>query len=154
MDQGLIIKGIVSDGVVPPNCEISSAQWTYNSGVILSALTDLYAVTGKIDYKILAKEIALSSMDHFVQLNSSVFMEVNCESDPNSDCGNDAPQFKGVFVRNLVYLYESSDKELKGRFEVSSTTMCNQCCCMIPFYDANTSVGSADHVNHVTSSTM
>jgi predicted alpha-1,6-mannanase (GH76 family) len=121
----LIDQGVVRDGVNPPSCSLNNAQWTYNSGVIVGGLISLFEVTGKQDYLTLAENIAFSAMKHF-QLNDAshgngkVLIEVNCETNPDQDCGADGVQFKGVYVRNLGYLHQkltdSSKKSLIQQF--------------------------------------
>ncbi len=74
--------------------------WTYNQGVILGGLTDLYKVTGDTAYLTQAELIANAAVTTLV--NSKGVLVEPCE--PN--CGGDGPQFKGIFVRYLAYLYD------------------------------------------------
>ena len=77
--------------------------WTYNQGVILGGLTDLYKVTGNSTYLSEATLIARAAISTLVDGNG-VLVEP-CES---GNCGGDGPQFKGIFQRNLTYLYDES----------------------------------------------
>jgi len=74
--------------------------WTYNQGVILGGLPNLYKVTGNTAYLTEAQLIANAAISTLVN-GSGVLIEP-CE--PN--CGGDGPQFKGIFVRYLAYLYD------------------------------------------------
>ncbi|MGH8023132.1 MAG: glycoside hydrolase family 76 protein, partial [Limisphaerales bacterium] len=76
--------------------------WTYNQGVILGGLTDLYKATGDTNYLIQAMAIASSTITNLVD-NKGVLLEP-C----GGDCGGDGTQFKGIFQRNLTYLYDET----------------------------------------------
>jgi predicted alpha-1,6-mannanase (GH76 family) len=76
--------------------------WTYNQGVILGALTDLYKATGDTNYLNQAMAIASSTITNLVD-NHGVLLE------PCGDnCGADGTEFKGIFQRNLTYLYDET----------------------------------------------
>jgi hypothetical protein len=93
--QNLINDGL--DGCV----NNGETTWTYNQGVILGGLTDLYKVTGDTGYLTQAELIAHAAITTLV--NSNGVLVEPCEPD---GCGGDGPQFKGVFVRYLAYLYD------------------------------------------------
>jgi hypothetical protein len=94
-------QNLVNDGLTT-NCENNGeTTWTYNQGVILGGLTDLYKVTGNISYLNKATLVANAAITTLV--NSSGILVEPCES---GGCGGDGPQFKGVFLRNLAYLYD------------------------------------------------
>src|ERR1041385_4097239 len=78
--------------------------WTYNQGVILGGLTDLYKVTGNSNYLTQATAIADAAIATLVDGNG--VLREPCE--PN--CGGDGPQFKGIFIRYLAYLYDVTRK--------------------------------------------
>ena len=75
--------------------------WTYNQGVILGGLADLYKVTGDTSYLTEATAIANAAVSALVDVNG-ILVEP-CES---GGCGGDGPQFKGIFIRYLAYLYD------------------------------------------------
>jgi hypothetical protein len=102
-DSGMInADNLVNDGL--NGCANNGeTTWTYNQGVILGGLTDLYKVTGNITYLNQATAIASAAIATLV--NSSGILVEPCGGD--GDCGGgDAPQFKGIFVRYLAYLYD------------------------------------------------
>jgi len=75
--------------------------WTYNQGVILGGLVNLYKVTGTPSYLTEATAIATAAITSLVDANG-VLVEP-CES---GGCGGDGPQFKGIFVHYLADLYD------------------------------------------------
>jgi len=84
--------------------------WTYNQGVILSGLVDLYYITKNDGYLIQAKNIANAAIKYLVDSNS--ILKEPCELD--NTCDTDRCQFKGIFIRNLYYLYNVGfDKNFK-----------------------------------------
>jgi predicted alpha-1,6-mannanase (GH76 family) len=76
--------------------------WSYNQGVILSGLTELTWSTGDESYTNLAVQIAEATI---TLLTNSAGILV----DPCGDCGGDGGQFKGVFARNLAWMYTRAD---------------------------------------------
>jgi predicted alpha-1,6-mannanase (GH76 family) len=93
-------QALVNDGL--NGCvNNGSTTWTYNQGVILGGLTDLYKVTGDLTYLSQATAIANAAILHLVDGNG--ILREPCES---GDCGGDGPQFKGIFIRYLAYLYD------------------------------------------------
>ena len=92
---------LVNDGL--SGCENNGeTTWTYNQGVILGGLTDLYKVTGNTNYLQQAMAIASSAITNLVDGNG-VLLEP-C----GADCGADGTEFKGIFQRNLTYLYDET----------------------------------------------
>jgi predicted alpha-1,6-mannanase (GH76 family) len=95
-------QNLINDGL---NGCVNNGQttWTYNQGVILGGLTDLYKVTANASYLNQAIVIANAVMTHLVDGNG-VLVEP-CES---GDCGGDGSEFKGIYQRNLAYLYDET----------------------------------------------
>jgi predicted alpha-1,6-mannanase (GH76 family) len=84
--------------------------WTYIQGVILGALCDISTITGEITYRMRAQTIAdsvLSSSSGLVR-SDGILQEFKTEEDP-SIYYQDGYQFKGIFIRNLAYLFESTN---------------------------------------------
>jgi predicted alpha-1,6-mannanase (GH76 family) len=93
--------------------------WTYNQGVILGALCDLFTASGQTQLLDSAEKIADSVITATVVFKpqgggpvfagrsgvnaQGILTECN-DNDPNAGIGS--KQFKGVFVRNLGYLYK------------------------------------------------
>ncbi|OAQ97686.1 hypothetical protein LLEC1_05817 [Akanthomyces lecanii] len=94
---------MINDGL-NDQCRNNGAQtWTYNQGVVLGGLVELFKATGNRDYVNRANTLAAASMKKLV--NGNGILVEGCEN--NGDhCGADGAQFKGVYARNLRYLYE------------------------------------------------
>ncbi len=72
--------------------------WTYNQGVILGALVELDKAAPDPELKKLAAAIALSAIEHLTDDHGIL------RGTSNAHTGGDVPQFKGIFVRNLMIL--------------------------------------------------
>jgi predicted alpha-1,6-mannanase (GH76 family) len=100
--SGLInSQNLINDGLTTSCLNNGETTWTYNQGVILGGLTDLYKVTSNATYLNQAILIADAATATLVDGNG-ILLEP-CES---GNCGSDGPQFKGIFIRNLAYLYD------------------------------------------------
>jgi predicted alpha-1,6-mannanase (GH76 family) len=73
--------------------------WTYNQGVILGGLVELAKLNRDRSLMITAHNIAGAAITSLV--DTSGVLHDSCEP---LRCGKDAPQFKGIFVRNLTAL--------------------------------------------------
>jgi hypothetical protein len=98
-------QSLINDGLTSGCVNNGQTTWTYNQGVILGGLTDLYKVTGDANYLNQAIAIANAAITTLVDGNG-VLVEP-CES---GDCGGDGSQFKGIFQRNLAYLYDETHR--------------------------------------------
>lgn len=95
-DDNLINDGLTvnNNGTCTNNGE---TIWSYNQGVIIGGLIELYHATGNSDLLSEASTIASAAID---ALSVDGILHDECEP----DCGIDGSQFKGVFIRNLHYL--------------------------------------------------
>ncbi|MGC9665860.1 glycoside hydrolase family 76 protein [Planosporangium sp. 12N6] len=90
----------VNDGL-DRNCANNGGNtWTYNQGVILGGLVELWRVTGDDGYLVRARQIA----DATVAATGSTG-SVLAEPGESRMTGADGHVFKGIFVRNLARLY-------------------------------------------------
>lgn len=92
-------ENLINDGL--HECKNNGGDtWTYNQGIILGALAELYQATGNLTYITEARKIADAVIRSSV-LNDQygILWEPCFESEP--DCGPNAPCFKGIFIRNL-----------------------------------------------------
>lgn len=100
----------INDGLSQQTCQNNGGTiWTYNQGVILGGLVELSKATHDKSYIDLAHKIANAAID---TLAPNEILKDPCE--PN--CGADGPQFKGIFVRNLLILYKASPKDRYRNF--------------------------------------
>jgi predicted alpha-1,6-mannanase (GH76 family) len=85
---------------------------TYNQGVILGALSDLFVATNDKKYLDAAVQIADAMIRQPVKTNqpnniSGVNQGILTEwNDTNPNAAVNSKQFKGIFIRNLSYLYK------------------------------------------------
>ena len=96
-------QSLVNDGLTSTNpsacANNGQTTWSYNQGVILGGLVELYKANK--DPALLPQAQAIASAG-IAKLTAHGILV-----DP-AVSGGDAPQFKGVFVRNLVVLYNVS----------------------------------------------
>jgi len=92
-------ESLVNDGLDAACKNNRRTTWTYNQGVILGGLTILSKLTNDRKPLESAQAIAMSAISRLTDLDG--ILHDPCEP---ARCGNDAPQFKGIFVRNLAVL--------------------------------------------------
>jgi len=95
-------NSLVNDGLTSSCLNNNGTTWTYNQGVIIGGLTDLYRATGDGSYLAEATSIAFSAMGH---LSSGGVLTEPC---PTCGSSGDVVQFKGIFIRNLAMLYDTT----------------------------------------------
>lgn len=98
-------KNLVNDGLTDDCKNNGRDTWTYNQGVLLGGLAELYKATNDGSYLDRAETIAKAAMAALVDGNG-VLIEANRCDVGVSQCSHDLEQFKGIFVRNLRYLNE------------------------------------------------
>ena len=104
-------QNLVNDGLTANCANNGGTTWTYNQGVLIGGLTDLYKVTGDSDYLSQANLIANAAIANLVDANG--ILREPCES---GSCGGDGPQFKGIFLRYLAYLYDETHNQFYYNF--------------------------------------
>ena len=107
-DSGLLNDmNLVNDGLNPTNCENNGdPTWTYEQGLLVGGLTDLYKVTGSPAYLNKAQAIANAIITYLVDANGVLTEPPPC----NPICGGgDVPQFKGCCIRYIAYLYDETN---------------------------------------------
>jgi predicted alpha-1,6-mannanase (GH76 family) len=103
-NSGMInAQNLVNDGL--NNCTNNlGTTWSYNQGVILGGLTELYKVSGDTNYLHQAEVMADAAISTLVDANGIL-------AEPCPGCGGgDVPQFKGIFIRYLAWLYDLDRK--------------------------------------------
>jgi predicted alpha-1,6-mannanase (GH76 family) len=92
-------KNLINDGLNSSNpnaCTNNGATtWTYNQGVVLGGLVELFEADQDSTLMPQAQAIAAAAMAK---------LTVNGILVESGIGGGDAPQFKGIFMRNLMYL--------------------------------------------------
>jgi predicted alpha-1,6-mannanase (GH76 family) len=93
-------SGLVNDGLTADCRNNQQTAWTYNQGVILGGLAEMFEITGDDAYLGQAETIADAAMAELVTAGG--ILTEPCEP----DCDGNASQFKGIFMRNLARLHE------------------------------------------------
>jgi predicted alpha-1,6-mannanase (GH76 family) len=95
----------INDGLDAECANNQKTTWSYNQGVVLGGLAELYGQTH--DAKMLeeANAIAEGTLSNPDLVDKQGILHEPCEP----DCGADGTQFKGIFVRNLAWLDEISE---------------------------------------------
>ena len=92
-------SNLVNDGLTSSCTNNGETTFTYNQGVILGGLAELYQATGNASLLTEANAIAKATI---LNLSSNVGVLVEpCEP---SSCDGDEQAFKGIFAYNLTYL--------------------------------------------------
>lgn len=92
-------EGVVNDGLDRTTCTNNGeVVWSYNQGVVLGALVEMFGFEGDRGFLRTAEDIAAAAVERLTG-DDGVLRDV-CEP----DCGADGSQFKGVFVRNVQIL--------------------------------------------------
>ncbi len=103
-------ENLINDGL-NGNCQNNhGTTWTYNQGVILAGLVELFQQDPDCSLPQTAQDIALAAINHLSDENG--ILHDRCE--PN--CGADGVQFKGIFLRNLMPLNDSFPDERYVQF--------------------------------------
>jgi predicted alpha-1,6-mannanase (GH76 family) len=95
---GLITSGNLVDDGYNGACQVSGPNWTYNQGVILAGLGQLYLATKNASLLTEAENIATAAI---AKLAPGGVLADTCQP---SGCDGDQTSFKGIFVRNLRML--------------------------------------------------
>ncbi|OAA47606.1 glycosyl hydrolase [Metarhizium rileyi] len=100
---------LINDGL-DLACKNQKLQtWSYNQGVILGGLAELYKLTNDVKYLEKAVPIAQAAIKAF-SVNGVLVEADKCDI-AKGFCGRDGAQFKGVFIRNLRYLNEVAPRQ-------------------------------------------
>ncbi|XP_066303707.1 uncharacterized protein [Branchiostoma lanceolatum] len=86
---------------------------TYNSGVLIGGLVELYRITNQSSHLSLAHKLANATITNSTK--GGIFREY-CED--TGGCNDDALMYKGIFVRNLRYLMDVSDNNTRTYYNV------------------------------------
>ena len=103
--QTYYVEDGLQEGCVPDNGQ----YYTYNQGITLGFMAEMYQLSGNRKYLELAENIADATIR-----SGSIFVTesgILCERDPDIERSGDGVQFKGAFIRNLGILYEMTGKK-------------------------------------------
>ena len=92
-------SGLINDGVNLSTCgNNGQAVWSYNQGVVLGGLAELYKATGDSTLLTAGQRLANASTTN-AALNPGGILTDPCEA--GGGCGADGPSFKGAYARGL-----------------------------------------------------
>lgn len=112
-DSGMINPShMVNDGLDDDCGNNGQTTWTYNQGVILGGLTELYRATGDEGLLDTARSLADASTTS-ADLHADGILREPGETDR---CTGDDPSFKGAYVRGLGALDEQLSDHPYGRY--------------------------------------
>ena len=101
--SGLInSSGLINDGLDNDCHNNGQNTWTYNQGVVLAGLAQLYKATGNRELLTEAEHLATAAISHLTV--HGVLTEPCQGSGCEYRLGSGAPSFKGIFVRDLKVL--------------------------------------------------
>jgi predicted alpha-1,6-mannanase (GH76 family) len=91
-------QSTINDGLTSSCRNNGGTTWTYNQGVLLGGLAELYQLDNNSDHLRLAVRIFTAAV---AALTRGGILHEPCEP----HCGQDGCQFKGIFARNVMYLF-------------------------------------------------
>jgi len=113
--SGMINRdNLINDGLTRDCQNNHQTTWTYNQGVILAGLVELYEQDQDASEPDAAETIASAVIVNLT--DASGILHETCEP----TCSRDRVQFKGIFLRNLMALNDSFPDERYVRFAVAN----------------------------------
>eukprot|EP01061_Rhynchopus_euleeides_P015036 TRINITY_DN25813_c0_g1_i1.p1 TRINITY_DN25813_c0_g1~~TRINITY_DN25813_c0_g1_i1.p1 ORF type:complete len:354 (+),score=110.61 TRINITY_DN25813_c0_g1_i1:668-1729(+) len=106
----LIVDGLTQD------CNGTGPRYTYNQGVLLSGLANMYLVHNDTQYL----DVAFSTAVAVTKTLSARGILQEVTSDPTS---GDNQQFKGIFMRHASYLLRRIDTAARAKYSHDVTTL-------------------------------
>jgi predicted alpha-1,6-mannanase (GH76 family) len=105
---------MVNDGLNGSCVNNGGITWTYNQGVILAGLVELWRITADRGYLYQAEQIAEATINN--QVHAGGILREPCEISGN--CDGDQKIFKGIFAVGLARLYfaDPGNKPAYGAF--------------------------------------
>jgi len=106
VNSGLInSQNVINNGLDLSTCKNDGNYvFSYNQGIILAGLAELTWASGDSKYNVLANTIAVAAIANLTDANG--ILHEPCES---TGCNGDEEQFKGVFGRNIQFLYQRAN---------------------------------------------
>ena len=115
-------SNLINDGLNSTCTNNHGITWSYNQGVILGGLVELSQATGDRSLITQAQSIASAVLTPSSGLLTSDGVLVD-----HGVNGGDAPQFKGIFLRNLMALYTAAPSaQLKTFSDTNANSIWNR----------------------------
>lgn len=120
-------NNLIEDGLDDKTGEPNrGGYYTYNQGVAIAVLTEMYLYKQDQKYLDLAEKLVQGAFKNMVTDKG-----ILCERNTDIAAGNDGVQFKGIFMRHLGFLYNVTKKEAYKDFILK-----NADCIIANNYDA------------------
>jgi predicted alpha-1,6-mannanase (GH76 family) len=103
--QGLVNDGLTAGVDGGPCTNNGQTTWTYNQGIVLGGLVELYLATGDASYVARAEAIADAAIARLTDAHG--ILQEPCGP---GGCDGDQVSFKGLFLRNLARLHDVDRK--------------------------------------------
>ncbi len=118
MQTGMINTDIyqIEDGT-DKECQPNRKQhYTYNQGVAMAVLAEMYLLKKDRQYLELAEKIAQATITTQLVTENGILREMR----PEIEKSNDGIQFKGIFIRHLAFLYDVTKNQLYKDFIIKN----------------------------------
>jgi len=106
-------NNLINDGLDAQCKNNGGTTWTYNQGVILGGLVNLYSITKNNTLLKIAQDIADAVYGSTLVYSRGGVLREPCEL---TDCGADGPQFKGIFMRYLGMLTQQTQETDRTKY--------------------------------------
>jgi rhamnogalacturonyl hydrolase YesR len=115
LTSGLVnASGLVNDGLTADCRNNGGTVWSYNQGLGIGGLTEVWRATGDTRYLDAARRLADAALAS-PSLTSGGVLTESCDTGANS-CDDNQKQFKGVFERYLGDLAQATGSATYGQF--------------------------------------
>jgi predicted alpha-1,2-mannosidase len=105
--------GLVNDGLDSGCDNNGGTVWSYNQGLAIGAGVELYRATRDPSVLATAKRLADAGITSSALVSNGILTE---KCDPDASCDDNAKQFKGVFMRYLMDLADTTHDSAYPRF--------------------------------------
>ena len=141
----------VSDGIDLVTCAVNKFYgWTYDSGVLIGALVEIFKISSDPSTIKLAHAIANATITN---LSKDGVLTENCDANGCQD-NDDAKMFKGIFVRHLRYLIDVSDDDHRRSYtkwiQININSVINSTLCMEPIQNCNVTLSDGKPNSNLT----
>lgn len=106
----------IEDGLKEDCTPNRNAHYTYNQGVAMAVLTEMYMYSHEKKYLKMAEDVAKATITKELVTEEGIL----CEMNPNVATSNDGVQFKGIFIRHLGFLYKVTNNPLYRDFIIKN----------------------------------
>ncbi|KAH8096252.1 glycosyl hydrolase [Aureococcus anophagefferens] len=111
----LVNDGLVSSGADPSCANNGQQVWSYNQGVVLGGLADLYKETRNSTLLDAGLAIATAATEALAWNGTSILAE-SCDGPDLNGCDLDQEQFKGIFARYVMYFALTLEGSTMGAY--------------------------------------